>query len=353
MYNEGTYSVVTIIERMKHRNVAALVVAFAIVILTAPAAQAATVADSLARMDAIIAEMQKLRAEFALLAALPTTPAGSGAVLGAQTTAVLTKDLSVGATNSDIERIQKLLATDNEIYGDGTISGFFGPKTQDAIRRFQTRFKLAPVGVVGPGTKAILEAFMQKYPNDTYPVGVLKGSVPVVAPVVTPPVVVPTTPTPTVSSVSGMFTTIKAMGDGEEYDVTVVYSDGRANKTFVAQVRGEADVANVVAKKLGVDIASVKAVLSVKTGKPSASSDDEGDADDALNDAEDAIDEAQDAIDEADDNGDDTSDAEDLLDEANDTLDDANDAYDDEDYEEAIDLAKEAEDLANEAMDEL
>lgn len=336
-----------------------LVVAVLLVVGTAAVnrAEAATIAEQLARMDVIIAEMQKLRAEFASLAQTSST---GGAVLGAATSAVLTDDLSYGATNKSIEKIQKLLATDSEIYGDGTVSGFFGPKTQDAIRRFQTRFGLDPVGVVGPSTKAVLEAFMKKYPNDTYPAGVLNGSVPQVAGLSTStgspttPVYTSTTPSvPATPTGSNPFSTIRATGDGEEYDVTVVYTDGRDNKTFVAQVRDEDDVANVVAKKLGVSEKVVDAVLSVKTKESNGGSDDEEDADDALNDAEDAIDEAYDAIDEAEADGDDTSDAEDLLDEAEDLLEDAEEAYDDEDYDEAIDLADEAKDLAEEAIDEL
>ncbi len=321
-------------------------------------AEAASIAEQLARMDVIIAEMQKLRAEFASLA--QTSISGSGTVLGVSTSAILTDDLSYGATNKSIEKIQKLLATDSEIYGDGTVSGFFGPKTQDAIRRFQTRFGLDPVGVVGPSTKAVLEAFMKKYPNDTYPTGVLTGPVPQVAGLSTsagsPTTPVSTPPAPSVVATpagSNPFTTIRAIGDGEEYDVTVVYADGRDNKTFVAQVRSEDDVANVVAKKLGVSESIVDAVLSMKTKAGSNSDDEEEEADDALNDAEDAIDEAYDAIDEAEADGDDTSDAEDLLDEAEDALEEAEDAYDDEDYDEAIDLAEEAKDLAEEAIDEL
>ncbi len=317
----------------------------------APHAQAATYAESLAKMDLLIAEMQKLRAEFAMLSRGITAPSTPGAVLGVSTKAVLTDDLSFGVTNESITKIQKLMATDAEIYADGTISGFFGPKTQEALRRFQTRFGLDPVGVVGPSTKAILEAFMAKYPNDTYPAGVLKGAVPQVAGAsVTVPTPTPVVLPPTTTSV---YTTIRAQGDGEEYDITVVYADGRENKTFVVQTRSEDDVANTVAKKLGVSVATVDAVLSVKTKAARSSSDDEEDADDALSDAEDAIDEAEDAIEEAELDGTSTSDAEDLLDEAYDLLDEADEAYDDEDYEEVIELAEEAKELAEDAIDEL
>ncbi len=332
------------------------------VVLQAAPAHALTYNESLARMDVLIAEMQKLRAEFALLAKGVSTPSGApGAVLGASTVSVLTDDLSFGVTNESITRIQKLLATDGEIYADGTISGFFGPKTQDAIRRFQTRFGLDPVGVVGPSTKAILEAFMAKYPNDTYPTDVLKGGVPKVAgattsvpPVVTSPVVsAPAVPTPSASRIASITFDV----DDDEVVVHSRSIDGTRNRDYIFYPDDEDELVEEIAKALKISEASVRTVADldeVQLGQSSSNDDDEEEeADDALNDAEDVIDEAEEAIDEADADGEDTNDAEDLLDEAYDLLDEAEEAYDDEDFEDAIDLAEDAKDAAEEAIDEL
>ena len=73
-------------------------------------AYAVDVSASLYRMDAIIAEMQKLRAEFASLASVTPVVQPTSAVLGASTKSFFTQSLEVGATNSDIKKIQKLLA---------------------------------------------------------------------------------------------------------------------------------------------------------------------------------------------------------------------------------------------------
>lgn len=330
-------------------------VAASVLLVSAPTASAMSTTEALVRMDAIIAEMQKLRAEFAKLASAPQQPQPTGSVAGVATKAVLTDDLSYGATNASIERIQKLLATDVEIYADGTISGFFGPKTQDAIRRFQARFGLDPVGVVGPSTKAVLEAFMAKYPDQKYPAGVLNGPVPQIAGASTgspAPTPVPANPAPVVGT--NPFSTIRAVGDGEDYDITVVYADGSPQKTFVAAVRSEDDVVPVVAKRLGVAASLVKAVISIRTSEGSSRSDDEEEeAEELIDEVKDALGELKDDIEAAEEDGDDVDDAADLYDEARDAYREARDYFDEEEYEDAIDAAKEALDLIEEAEDEL
>ncbi len=115
----------------------------AVVGMNAPLAHATTSTEALARMDAIIKEMQALRAEFAALVGATTqSTVTTGQVLGVSTTAVLTEEVVYGATNSSIMKVQRLLATDSEIYPEGTVSGYFGEKTIEAVRRFQIRFGL-------------------------------------------------------------------------------------------------------------------------------------------------------------------------------------------------------------------
>ncbi len=327
---------------------------------TAAPASAASATETLARMDVIILEMQKLRAEFAALLASPgasqsPTP---GAVLGAGTTSILTDDLSYGVTNASIEKIQKLMATDSEIYPDGTISGFFGPKTQDALRRFQVRFGLDPVGVVGPSTKAIFEAFMAKYPNDTYPTDVLKGSVPQVG--VAPSTPVPTTPTtpqtPVVAGASTGKTVTSISLDSDDGEVLVHSrnSDGTRNRDLVLYPEDEEELVEQIAAKLKISETLVRSLADLDDADlDGGRADEEEEANDALDEAEEMIDEAEEAIEAAEEGGEDTSEAEDLLDEAYDALDEAEEAFDDEDYEDAIDLAEEAAELAEEAIDEL
>ena len=65
--------------------------------------------------------------------------------------------MSKGARNDDVVRLQELLATDSSIYPDGTVSGFYGSLTEQAVRKFQAKYGLPQVGRVGPATRAKLE----------------------------------------------------------------------------------------------------------------------------------------------------------------------------------------------------
>src|SRR3989344_1357588 len=53
-----------------------------------------------------------------------------------------TNDLALGMKGDDVLRLQALLASDKEIYTEGTVSGYFGNLTAQAVKRFQTKYKL-------------------------------------------------------------------------------------------------------------------------------------------------------------------------------------------------------------------
>ncbi len=146
-------------------------------------AQTPDLSDALARMNSIISEMEKLRAEFTALTSSvsQTSNTPTPTVLGIQTSSVFTESLEYGETNNDIKKIQQLLATDPEIYPYGVASGFFGPKTEEAINNLQVRNGWDPVGIVGPATKVLLEGYFKAYPDGNYPDGVLDSKPPVTA----------------------------------------------------------------------------------------------------------------------------------------------------------------------------
>ncbi|MEK7500508.1 MAG: peptidoglycan-binding domain-containing protein [Patescibacteria group bacterium] len=62
--------------------------------------------------------------------------------------------LNPGARSDEVMTLQELLAQDPEIYPDGIVSGFYGPKTTAAVKRFQAKYGLPQVGRVGPATLA-------------------------------------------------------------------------------------------------------------------------------------------------------------------------------------------------------
>jgi len=332
------------------------VCATALMLTVSPVVTSADEYDAaLERMDAIILEMQELRAEFASLSnQVPTAP--TPAVQGVQAGSTLTEDLSYGATNEDIARIQRLLATDVEIYAYGVASGYFGPKTQEAVRNFQTRFGLDPVGVVGPATRALLEIFFAAYPDEDYPANVLANKpVGTVAGAATSATPTPSEPTTTATNSGNPAHSIVADRDDDEHDVVVTYQNGNTY-SFTSETDDQDEVIEEIYRRTPLTEAQVRDVITFvgdRVDEASGSDEEQEKAEEALDDADDAIDDADDAIDEAEEDGGDTDWAEDTLDDAEDLLEEAEEAYDDGDYDDAIELAKEAEELAEEAEDRI
>ncbi|MEZ4200717.1 MAG: peptidoglycan-binding protein [Candidatus Paceibacterota bacterium] len=348
---------------MYKKTVFGVVMGLALVV--APVAQAANVSDILARMDEIIKEMQSLRTEFdGLSAQVPANGSTAGSVLGAQTSARLTQTIAYGETNEDIRLIQLLLRTDPDIYPYGVASGFFGDNTTEAIRNLQSRFNLDPVGVVGPATTALLEAFFAKYPGTDFPSDALASD----------PRVKGASTSAGDSGLSGQIAAVQAeisklTGSGStgstgsvrsieaEFDrgeasVKIEYINGNTKRLIVA-ADDEDELVEAINDRTGLSTSVIRAALEIEEEDKDDNDADEDDAEDALDDAEDALDDAEEAIEEADDDGDDVDWAEDTLKEAEELFEEAEDAYDDEDWDEAVEKAEEAKDLAEEAEDRI
>lgn len=334
----------------------------ALCVVALPAqAQTTNISAIVERMEAIIAEMQALQSEFQSLsgqlsADVPSSSEGSqpsGAVLGAATN-VLQEEAVYGNTNATIEKIQTLLATDPLIYPDGITSGFFGPKTREAIRNLQSRFGMDPVGVVGPSTSELIMEYFVAYPGGQYPDDVLQSRPTARVAGAQTSTGTDDTPatTPTPSNTATPIDEIYLHRDSGETVIRVVFKDGDATGLAITST-DEDDIVEAIADKTGVSEAQVRVALDMSELKPARGDDyDEDDADEMIEDAEAAIDDAEEAIEDAEDDGKDVDEAEELLDEAKEELEDAEDAFDDEDYDEAYEHAEEAEELAEEAEDE-
>ncbi len=73
---------------------------------------------------------------------------------------VLTRQLELGMSGSDVSSLQAYLATDATIYPQGLITGYFGQLTKGAVSNFQSRNGIPVVGRVGPITLAALNSRM-------------------------------------------------------------------------------------------------------------------------------------------------------------------------------------------------
>ena len=84
-------------------------------------------------------------------AAAPKTPGVSGAA------GAITKTLRRGTKSNEVKILQQVLIKEG-LLASGSDTGFFGPATEAAVKKFQTKLGLEAVGIVGPATRKKLNA---------------------------------------------------------------------------------------------------------------------------------------------------------------------------------------------------
>lgn len=81
------------------------------------------------------------------------------------------RSLARGMSGDDVRDLQELLAQDPTIFSLDLITGFFGPKTEEALRKFQRKHGIDAIGIFGPKTQAkILALFIGR----ELPPGIIK-----------------------------------------------------------------------------------------------------------------------------------------------------------------------------------
>ncbi len=93
------------------------------------------------------------------------------------------RTLRVGARGSEVSALQSLLRGIPDVYPNGEATGYFGKATEAAVKRFQQKYNLEQVGIVGPKTREKLNAIPAAQPVVVVPVVPLAPVVPA-APVV-------------------------------------------------------------------------------------------------------------------------------------------------------------------------
>lgn len=73
---------------------------------------------------------------------------------------MITQVLSMGDSGDDVTQLQAYLASDAELYPEAKVTGYYGPLTVAAVKRFQARYGISQVGRVGPQTMAKLNEVM-------------------------------------------------------------------------------------------------------------------------------------------------------------------------------------------------
>lgn len=77
-----------------------------------------------------------------------------------RTTLRFLRQLREGMAGEDVKLLQEILATDLDIYPEGLITGYFGPLTRNAVKKFQKIAGLDQVGAVGPQTLSRLNQLL-------------------------------------------------------------------------------------------------------------------------------------------------------------------------------------------------
>lgn len=72
----------------------------------------------------------------------------------------LTKNLRKGLSDDEVKELQKFLSQFREIYPEGLITGYFGSLTEKAVKKFQEKYGIESVGVVGPLTRNKINEFL-------------------------------------------------------------------------------------------------------------------------------------------------------------------------------------------------
>ncbi|GEM_PF-3292347 len=112
--------------------------------------------DLLKQLQVLQAQVAALQGELGAPAqATSTTPTPEVQAATSQATPPeLTHSLSRGSSGDDVRKLQEFLAKDKDIYPDGLVTGYFGPLTEKAVKKWQEKHDVESAGIIGPKTIA-------------------------------------------------------------------------------------------------------------------------------------------------------------------------------------------------------
>ena len=286
---------------------------------------------------------------------------------------VIKDGLEEGMTDEDIAEIQELLATDPSLYPEGLVTGYFGPLTREAIKRFQNRHDIEITGEIDEPTRELFRSYLDERYGGKIPPGLLR------APGIMKKVEYRFVHGGNCDDKWGKGPLCKKLkmkykvevdddddDDSDELKVEIEIEDDKIKvevefegTEIEFELEGVFDLDMVLDKVdelLEEDLAD-ELIDAIEEAYEDAVADNEEEEEEneAMEDAQDALDDAADKIAEAHAEIDaatgDTTTAEEKLQLAEDKLVEAQTAFDNEEYEDAETLAEEARDLAGDAKD--
>lgn len=119
---------------------------------SAQIAPAQSLEQQIAGLLAQVQELQRRIAEIEKNRPGTSVPAASSPV-SSSAAPLFAGALARGANGPTVTLLQEKLKTDPALYPEGLVTGFFGPKTEAALKRFQERYLLSPSGILDEATR--------------------------------------------------------------------------------------------------------------------------------------------------------------------------------------------------------
>lgn len=147
-------------------SAAALVLSAALGILAPLSASAVTVDELKAQIETLTAQLKALQQQLHSQVASTTEQWKMDHPFMASSTVprevkchIITRALGVGSKGDDVKELQDELAQDEDVYPEGSVTGYFGPATAAAVQRFQEKYGVASSSapVVGPRMREFLK----------------------------------------------------------------------------------------------------------------------------------------------------------------------------------------------------
>lgn len=112
------------------------------------------------QVQSLLTQIQNLQAQITTLKALQMQVQTTATSVSS--TLQLIRSLSQGMSGSDVTALQTVLASDPTIYPQGTITGYYGSLTAKAVRKFQKKYGIETLGIVGPKTLSKLNQVIKE-----------------------------------------------------------------------------------------------------------------------------------------------------------------------------------------------
>ena len=80
---------------------------------------------------------------------------------------IFTKILQRGMKDGEVKTLQEFFKQYSDIYPEGIITGYFGPLTEAAVKKFQAKYSIESIGIVGPKTRNKLNELVAAKPPQT------------------------------------------------------------------------------------------------------------------------------------------------------------------------------------------